>query len=118
MLGNILIGDNARIGAGSVVLRDVPTDFTVVGVPGRMVHPSGEKVNPLEHGKLPDSEGKVIRLLLERIELLEQQVKTLQKQQSEQDWEGDYRSCSETDREPVLCRLGDREIEEFLGGTL
>nr|BAA02919.1 serine acetyltransferase [Synechocystis sp. PCC 6803] len=118
VLGNIAIGDNVRIGAGSVVLRDVPADFTVVGVPGRMVHPSGERVNPLEHGKLPDSEGKVIRLLLERIELLEQQVATLQQQQSEQAWESDYRSCSETDREPVLCRLGDREIEEFLGGTL
>lgn len=120
VLGNIVVGDNARIGAGSVVLRNVPADFTVVGVPGRMVHPSGEKVNPLEHGKLPDSEGKVIRLLLERIELLEQQVQTLQAQQvaKDQEWDLDYHSCSETDREPVLCRLGDREIEEFLGGTL
>lgn len=121
VLGNIEIGNNVRIGAGSVVLRDVPMDCTVVGVPGRVMHRSGVKVNPLEHGNLPDSEAKVIRLLLDRIESLEKQVKTLQKQQKERDWEDTYyRSCSEVeqDKERVLCRLGDREIEEFLGGTL
>jgi serine O-acetyltransferase len=120
VLGNITIGNNVRIGAGSVVLRDVPSDCTVVGVPGRIMHRSGVKVNPLEHGNLPDSEAKVIRLLLDRIEMLEKQVKTLQKQQKERDWDATYRSCSEMDQdhERILCRLGDREIEEFLGGTL
>ncbi len=117
VLGNIAIGDNVRIGAGSVVLRHVPEDCTVVGVPGRIVHRSGVKVNPLAHGNLPDSEAQVIRLLLERIESLEKQVQSLQKQNHEREW--DYRSCSESEcnAERVLCRLGDREIEEFLGGT-
>ena len=77
VLGNITIGDRVRIGAGSVVLRDVPHDCTVVGVPGRIV--TQPKTNsPLEHGKLPDLEADVIRSLLSRIEQLEQKLqKTL-----------------------------------------
>lgn len=78
VLGNINIGNNVRIGAGSVVLRDVPSDCTVVGVPGRVVYRSGVKVNPLEHGSLPDSEAEVIRALVDRIDSLEQQVESLQ----------------------------------------
>jgi serine O-acetyltransferase len=78
VLGNIELGDNVRIGAGSVVLRDVPSDCTVVGVPGRVVYRSGERVEPLEHGRLPDSEANAIRALVDRIESLEQQLQTLQ----------------------------------------
>ena len=80
VLGNLQLGNNVRIGAGSVVLRDVPSDCTVVGVPGRIVYRSGERVEPLEHGRLPDSEAQVIRLLLDRIEILEQQVESLAQQ--------------------------------------
>ncbi|MEB3173582.1 MAG: serine O-acetyltransferase [Cyanobacteriota bacterium] len=122
VLGNIEIGDNVRIGAGSVVLRSVPADSTVVGVPGRVVHRSAVKVNPLEHGNLPDSEATVIRLLLDRIESLERQVASLQRRQ---EWDDPcpaevVANCSESFliRTRGSCRLGDREIEEFLGGTL
>lgn len=123
VLGNICIGDNVRIGAGSVVLRDVPSDCTVVGVPGRVVHRSGVKVNPLEHGNLPDSEATVIRLLLDRIESLEKQMEELQsakRQELETFSSAFYQSCSESllTNTGKTCRLGDREIEEFLGGTL
>ncbi|NET52553.1 MAG: serine O-acetyltransferase [Merismopedia sp. SIO2A8] len=82
VLGNIQIGNNVRIGAGSVVLRDVPSDCTVVGVPGRIVHRSGVRVNPLEHGSLPDSEAAVIRTLVDRIELLEQKLQQLTEKSS------------------------------------
>jgi serine O-acetyltransferase len=78
VLGNLLIGNDVRIGAGSVVLRDVPSGCTVVGIPGRIVHRSMKEVDPLEHGRLPDSEAQVIRALVDRIESLEQQVQTLQ----------------------------------------
>ncbi|MGL5032550.1 MAG: serine O-acetyltransferase [Microcystaceae cyanobacterium] len=123
VLGNISVGNNVRIGAGSVVLRDVPADCTVVGVPGRVVHRSGVKVNPLEHGNLPDSEATVIRLLLDRIETLERQMEELQSaRQRELDTFSAtfYQSCSESfvTKTGQNCRLGDREIEEFLGGTL
>ncbi|MEM1170590.1 MAG: serine O-acetyltransferase [Cyanobacteria bacterium P01_H01_bin.35] len=78
VLGNINIGSNVRIGASSVVLRDVPSDCTVVGIPGRVVYRSGVKVNPLEHGSLPDSEANVIRALVDRIDALEEQLESLQ----------------------------------------
>ena len=81
VLGNLEIGDNVRIGAGSVVLKDVPSDCTVVGIPGRIVYRSGVKINPLEHGNLPDSEATIIRSLVDRIESLEQQLRELKTNQ-------------------------------------
>lgn len=77
VLGNLDIGSNVRIGAGSVVLRDVPPDCTVVGIPGRIIYRAGSKVDPLEHGNLPDSEARVIRMLLDRIDDLEERVQAL-----------------------------------------
>ena len=53
ILGSITVGSNTRIGAGSVVVRNVEGNSTVVGVPGRVVHQSGVKVNPLAHSALP-----------------------------------------------------------------
>ncbi|MDJ0658373.1 MAG: serine O-acetyltransferase [Crocosphaera sp.] len=76
VLGNIEIGNHVRIGAGSIVLRDVPHDCTVVGVPGRIISRSGRGC-PLEHDKLPDIEGQAIRMLLDRIEELEQKIQKL-----------------------------------------
>jgi serine O-acetyltransferase len=76
VLGNINIGNDVRVGAGSIVLRDVPNDCTVVGVPGRIVSRTGRGC-PLEHGKLPDPEAKIIRSLLDRIESLEQKIQNL-----------------------------------------
>jgi serine O-acetyltransferase len=73
VLGNIQVGDHVRIGAGSIVLRDVPGDCTVVGVPGRIISRSGRGC-PLEHGKLPDVEATVMRSLSDRIEYLERQL--------------------------------------------
>jgi serine O-acetyltransferase len=123
VLGNLTIGNNVRIGAGSVVLKDVPSDCTVVGVPGRPARCSSVKEGKsLEHGDLPDSTATVIRLLLDRIESLEQQVEDLRGSRM-----GDrelldkilYKSCSESSQ--LLgknCNLLDREIQEYLGGTL
>jgi serine O-acetyltransferase len=76
VLGNIVIGDYVRIGAGSIVLRDVPSDCTVVGVPGRIISRVGRDC-PLEHNKLPDVEAQIIRSLLDRIERLEQKIQNL-----------------------------------------
>jgi serine O-acetyltransferase len=86
VLGNISIGHDVRIGAGSIVLRDVPADCTVVGIPGRVVYRAGEKVDPLDHSNLPDSEATVIRTLLDRIEQLEKQVIELQQQSLEKQY--------------------------------
>ena len=113
VLGNIQIGNNARVGAGSVVLRDVPSDCTVVGVPGRVVHRSS-RMGPLEHGQLPDSEAAVIRTLVDRIEVLEQQIARLQQQSPVTPRV--MAGSAETNDEGDCCRLQDRAIEEFLDG--
>jgi serine O-acetyltransferase len=120
VLGNIQIGDDVRIGAGSVVLRDVPSDCTVVGVPGRIVYRSGERVELLEHGKLPDSEAQVIRALVDRIEALEQDLQTLKQTQSQP--VGIHAIASESvpsspSPATTSCRLRDKVIEEFLNGS-
>lgn len=114
VLGNIQIGNNVRIGAGSVVLREVPSDCTVVGVPGRIVYRSGERVGPLEHGLLPDSEAQVIRALVDRIEILEKDLQTLKDNQPD-----DHRLVvvGALDNQGSHCRLQDRVFEEFFDGT-
>jgi serine O-acetyltransferase len=117
VLGNIQIGNNARIGAGSVVLREVPSDCTVVGVPGRVVYRSGERVEPLDHGRLPDSEAQVIRALVDRIEALEQQVQAMG-QASPPTLEHELANVVAASRsERVLCRIQDRTIDEFFDGA-
>ena len=54
ILGNLRIGKNSRIGAGSVVVDDVPADSTVVGIPGRVVHQRVMVNGQLQHNRLPD----------------------------------------------------------------
>ena len=86
VLGNIHVGDYARVGAGSIVLRDVPANCTAVGVPSRNICRSNTQTCPLEHGRIPDAEATVIRTLIERIEHLEQALNSLKMDiNSEQD---------------------------------
>jgi serine O-acetyltransferase len=77
VLGNILVGDCTRIGAGSVVLRAVPPHSTVVGIPGKIVRSRVEDEEPLEHAKLPDPTGEKLQDLQQRLEQLEQLVQDL-----------------------------------------
>ena len=78
VLGAINIGSNTRIGAGSVVVKNVERNSTVVGIPGRVVNQSGVNINPLAHSALPDAEGSVIKNLMDRIDHLENHIVGLQ----------------------------------------
>lgn len=113
VLGNIQIGNNARIGAGSVVLRDVPADCTVVGIPGRIVYRAGERVGPLEHGRMPDSEAQVIRALVDRIEALEQQVQGLNPPVAQPELQLVVSGALL----PARCRIQDKIFEQFFDGS-
>ena len=118
VLGNLQIGSNVRIGAGSVVLRDVPSDCTVVGIPGRILYRAGERVGPLEHGSLPDTEAQVIRALVDRIEGLEQQVQKIQVEQPcNAIVQGIETPSAEEITIPQSCHLEDRAIRQFLDGA-
>jgi serine O-acetyltransferase len=80
IIGAFIIGDGSRIGAGSVVVREVPPNSVVVGVPGRVTHRDGRRVEgqiDLNQTDLPDPVARAIEQLLERIRLLEGQVAAL-----------------------------------------
>jgi serine O-acetyltransferase len=83
VLGAITIGDGSRIGAGSVVVRDVPPNSVVVGVPGRVTYRDGQRVMTgeidMNQTDLPDPVAKAIEHLLDRIRALEGEVEALRK---------------------------------------
>jgi serine O-acetyltransferase len=72
ILGNISIGDNSYIGANAVVIKDVPPNSTVVGVPGRITKQDGKKIDvSLDHIHILDPIMQTIEELQKRIENLE-----------------------------------------------
>ena len=68
ILGNITIGDHSKIGANSVVIKDVPPYSTVVGVPGRVVKSYGERVADMDQIKLPDPIMEEFKRVHEKLE--------------------------------------------------
>ncbi|WP_100400578.1 serine O-acetyltransferase [Bacillus sp. FJAT-44742] len=93
VLGSMTIGENARIGAGSVVLKEVPDNSTVVGIPGKVVIQDGVKVDEdkdghLNHHLLPDPVTDRFCKLEEELEELRQEVKVLRQKQKEEQRQG------------------------------
>ncbi len=73
VLGNITIGDNSYIGANAVVVKDVPPNSTVVGVPGRITKQDGKKMDiSLDHARMLDP-------IMQSIEELQDRIKNLEK---------------------------------------
>ena len=70
VLGNITIGENSKVGANSVVVKDVPADSTAIGIPARVLKRGFDKT-PLSHNKIPDVNKEIFAYLLKRIEVLE-----------------------------------------------
>jgi serine O-acetyltransferase len=74
VLGSIIIGENSKVGAGSVVLKNVPPNATVVGIPGTIVVQDGVKVKPnLDHQDMPDP-------VMDKCQLLERKIASLQEE--------------------------------------
>jgi len=93
VLGNIEIGHNSRIGAGSVVLRSVPDDSTVVGVPGHIIFRHGKPVVITDPKQITDP-------LSEALSVVATQVKELQKRV--QQLEGTVAEVTDSDSEKSL----------------
>ena len=70
ILGNITIGDNSKVGANSVVVKNVPSDSTAIGIPARVLKRGFDKT-PLSHDKIPDVNKEIFEYLIKRIEVLE-----------------------------------------------
>ncbi len=84
ILGPITVGRESRIGANSVVINDVASGMTVVGIPGKVVVPLAKRQIDkhgidLDHHLMPDPVGRAISCLLDRIGVLEKQVMELEK---------------------------------------
>lgn len=82
IIGAFSIGDGSRIGAGSVVVREVPANSVVVGVPGRVTYRDGQRVAgeiDLNQTDLPDPVAKAIEQLMERLRTLEAEVESLRR---------------------------------------
>ncbi|MBC7197282.1 MAG: serine O-acetyltransferase [Deferribacterales bacterium] len=72
ILGPFKVGDNSKIGSNSVVIKEVPENSTVVGIPGRIV--SGDRKIDFDHGNLPDPVAKAIECIIERVVEIEKEV--------------------------------------------
>ncbi len=82
IFGAFTIGSGSRIGAGSVVVREVPPNSVVVGVPGRITSRDGQRVSgdiDLNQVDLPDPLARTLEQLLDRIHLLEAEIERLKK---------------------------------------
>lgn len=85
VLGSITIGENSKVGAGSVVLKDVPPNATVVGIPGTIVVQDGVKVKRnLDHQDMPDPVADKCQVLEAKIAVLRKEVANINRQQEKE----------------------------------
>jgi serine O-acetyltransferase len=78
VLGNITIGKNCRIGAGSVVLRSVPDHSTVVGVPGHIIFRNGERVVITDPKQINDPLSEALAAVATEVNKLRERVQNLE----------------------------------------
>jgi len=82
VLGPFTVGENSRIGSGSVVVKEVPPNSVVVGIPGRITHRDGRKVEhkiDLNMTDLPDPVARTLQSLAERVAELERTIEELRR---------------------------------------
>ncbi len=115
VLGNITLGDSVRVGANSVVVKDVPPCCTVIGIPGRIIQSKGIKIQldtgiDLDHHLVPDPIGKAISCLIERIDQLEAEQKTFALKPQES-------SCHDCDADTVCHHQAEQPaaLKEAVG---
>lgn len=83
VLGSFTVGENALIGSNAVVLKPLPANSTAVGVPAEVIRMNGEKLNPLEHDKLPDPVHECMEAMRVRIDALEARLRDLKAEQQQ-----------------------------------
>ncbi len=113
ILGSVEVGEGAKIGAGSIVIRDVPPNSTVVGNPGRAVVVDGQRVDQetlhhptLEHTRLPDPVADAMACLVRRVTELEEDIADLRAGREPQMRTRDDGDCLPTAQEEIAGILG------------
>ncbi|MCZ8341654.1 MAG: serine O-acetyltransferase [Leptospira sp.] len=117
VLGNIVIEDHVRVGAGSVVMRNVPQGSTVVGIPGKVVKAgdSGDSIEQmLDHNQMPDPVAKVFSVLLEKVETQQHLINKLAEKQRL--LEKDKSSETSFGQTPTYDGKNDKFVQEFIYG--
>ena len=112
VLGSFKVGDNSKIGSGSVVLKEVPPNSVVVGVPGRVVTRDGVRVNPadeesmidLNHDKLPDPVAEYEEKLANHMEEINGRLKDLERLIH------DYQAKQRAEQEALQAALAKAEV--------
>lgn len=113
VLGSVEIGQGAKIGAGSIVIKDVPANSTVVGNPGRAVVVDGQRVDEetlhhptLEHTRLPDPVAEAMACLVRRVTELEQDIADLREGREPRVRTRDDGDCLPTAQDEIAGILG------------
>jgi len=113
VLGSVTVGEGAKVGAGSIVIKDVPPNSTVVGNPGRAVVVDGQRVDQetlhhptLEHTRLPDPVAEAMACLVRRVTELEQDITDLREGREPQRRTRDDGDCLPTAQEEIAGILG------------
>jgi len=83
VLGNVTIGENSRVGGGSVVVDDVPDNSTIVGVPGHLIFRDGKRVVITDPKEIRDPLSDALAALAEQVQKLEETVKELSRERDE-----------------------------------
>ncbi|WP_303968426.1 serine O-acetyltransferase [Sporosarcina ureae] len=86
VLGSITVGENSKVGAGSVILKEVPPNSTVVGIPGKIVISNGVRVkNKLDHSTQDPIEDEIKRLekQIQELKLRTEQLETVNEEKGD-----------------------------------
>jgi serine O-acetyltransferase len=113
VLGSVNVGEGAKIGAGSIVIKDVPPNSTVVGNPGRAVVVDGQRIDQetlhhptLEHTRLPDPVAEALACLVRRVTELEQDITDLREGREARVRTGEDGDCLPTVQQEIASILG------------
>lgn len=112
VLGNIVIGRGSRIGANAVVVKSVPANSVVVGVPGQVVVRSKpHEIPDLDHNQMPDAIGQSLVSVMARLDALEAQVHAAQAAAAGEDGDGHHDSpVTGVLENPVLIHAPDHGV--------
>jgi serine O-acetyltransferase len=115
VLGNIVVGENSRVGAGSVVLRDVPDNSTIVGVPGHIIFRNGKRVVITDPKEIQDPLSEVVINLARELQELKRQMAEHRHEYTADDG---FVELAETTENPedAVAALSARERNKTPGG--